>query len=610
MGSWHNFQLVITRHKSKAFTCHNCKNDQNLWSQDSGKYFHIVFAARNTSLSARLCRRSTTLRTTWWPARPSSRRSARTRPLATPPTPSAASGQGRCATCRRPRWRSSHLRQGARRSLSSSVDQQVTSSETWLLCISIFQGAEFALVPKNAEPRCARSRARSPRSSARWSRRGSASTSPSSSLPWRPTRAALTCPRRCAPGRAPTRGRWRSRWWRSGAMRPPLSPDLSPRWSRAARLSLQGSARPRAGGTSQTMFAIQSAMFRSAPPATLPHLRLAQTPVWETLRTTCAVLNVTSQNALPVHHHHHLLALPPARGISGTTSAALSATFLSVPHATHPLHLRRQLLHHQRALQPASETSRTTCAAHSATFLNALPACHLHHLHNNHPPARPPAWGTSGTRCASRSATCQSALHALPLLPHHHHLQRAPPRARGTSRTRCASQSATCPSAHRAPHLWSHLVAICHLQPPTTSQGEGNGLAAQTLELRPTECRVLLEAGTSLPESRRTRVWAARRGLQAGDRRPTRRRSRRSRRTGTRSLPPAWSRTGRGAGWGPAPSLRNNSDFELALYLTITHFSVLTLSARTMTDWWEEGKFSCFPQKSVFWSTIPLPCFY
>merc|ERR1719340_572791 len=141
-------------------------------------------------------------------------------------------------------------------------------------------------------------------------------------------------------------------------MRPPPSPDLSPRWSPAARLSLQGSARPRAGGTS---------------------------------RTTCAVLNVTSQNTLPVHRHHHLLALPPARGISGTTSAALSATFLSVPHATHPLHLQRQLLHHQRALQPASETSRTTCAAHSATFLNALPACHLHHLHSSHPPARPPA---------------------------------------------------------------------------------------------------------------------------------------------------------------------------------------------------------------------------
>merc|ERR1712038_1186972 len=136
-------------------------------------------------------------------------------------------------------------------------------------------------------------------------------------------------------------------------------------------------------------------------------------------------------------------------------------------------------------------TSRTTCAAHSATFLNALPACHLR--------------------------------------PHHHHLQPAPPLARGTSRTRCASQSATCPSALPAPHLWSHQVDICHLQPPTTSPGEGSGLAAQTLELRPTECRVLLEAGTSLPESRRTRVLAARRGLQAGDRRPTRRRSRRSR---------------------------------------------------------------------------------
>ena len=174
-------------------------------------------------------------------------------------------------------------------------------------------------------------------------------------------------------------------------MRPPPSPDLSPRWSPAARLSLQGSARPHAGGTSRTMFAIQSAMFPSAPPATLPHLRLAQTPVLETSRTTCAVLSVTSQNALPVHRHHHLLALPPARGISGTTSAALSATFPSVPHATHLLHLQRQLLHHQRALQPASETSRTTCAAHSATFLNALPACHLHHLHSSHPPARPPA---------------------------------------------------------------------------------------------------------------------------------------------------------------------------------------------------------------------------
>merc|ERR1712223_1680300 len=111
-----------------------------------------------------------------------------------------------------------------------------------------------------------------------------------------------------------------------------------------------------------------------------------------------------------------------------------------------------------------------------------------------------------GTRCASRSATCQSALHALPLLPHHHHLKPALPLARGTSRTRCASQSATCPSAHPAPHLWSHQVDICHLQPPTTSPGEGNGLAAQTLELRPTECRVLLAAGTSLPESRRTRV--------------------------------------------------------------------------------------------------------
>ena len=37
--------MVITRPKSEAFTCQNCKNNQNLWSQDSGKYFHYCLCS-------------------------------------------------------------------------------------------------------------------------------------------------------------------------------------------------------------------------------------------------------------------------------------------------------------------------------------------------------------------------------------------------------------------------------------------------------------------------------------------------------------------------------------------------------------------------------------
>merc|ERR1712080_762326 len=54
-------------------------------------------AGPSTNPSAGPSRRSTTLRTTWLSAPPRSKRSVRTRPLATPPTPSAPSGQGRCA---------------------------------------------------------------------------------------------------------------------------------------------------------------------------------------------------------------------------------------------------------------------------------------------------------------------------------------------------------------------------------------------------------------------------------------------------------------------------------------------------------------------------------
>merc|ERR1712106_1052935 len=125
------------------------------------------------------------------------------KPLDTPPTPSAPSGQRRSALSPRSRWRSTPQSLDVPRSPGSSVPQLVVDSNRELRSVLTKPRLLSRMPPKNSV-------LLSPNVPASMSQ----SLSPSLNLP----RSVLMSPRRSAPGQEPTQGRSRNQLSRNGVM--------------------------------------------------------------------------------------------------------------------------------------------------------------------------------------------------------------------------------------------------------------------------------------------------------------------------------------------------------------------------------------------------------